>query len=155
MTQRQISRRARWTVLVGLLTLLPGAVTGSATGGGAETATTRRVEVGGGAAYSDVNAAGLAAMLRAKAFPLINVHIPYEGEIEGTDLFIPFDQVEANLGKLPSDRGARIVLYCRSGSMSATAARVLAKRGYTDVWNLDGGMLAWEHAGYPLRRGSR
>ena len=155
MTQWGISRHAWSAVLVGLLILLTGTVTGQAAGGGAETATIRRVEVGGGAAYTDVNPAGLAGMLRAKAFPLVNVHIPYEGEIEGTDLFIPFDQVEANLGKLPSDRGARIVLYCRSGSMSATAARALAKRGYTDVWNLDGGMLAWEHAGYPLRRGPR
>jgi phage shock protein E len=155
MTQWRISRHARWAALVGALSLVAGAVTGQAAGGGAETATTRRVEVGGGAGYTDVNAAGLAIMLRAKAFPLVNVHIPYEGEIEGTDLFIPFDQVEANLGKLPSDRAARIVLYCRSGSMSATAARVLARRGYTDVWNLDGGMLAWEQAGYPLRRGPR
>lgn len=153
MTQWRISRRERWAVLVSFLSLVAGAVAAEAAG--AETATTRRVAVEGGGAYTDVNAAGLAVMLRAKAFPLINVHVPYEGEIDGTDQFIPFDQVEASLGKLPSDRGARIVLYCRSGSMSTTAARALAKRGYTDVWNLDGGMLAWEQAGYPLRRGLR
>lgn len=155
MTEWWISRRAWWAVLVGLLALVVGAVAGEAAGAGPEPATIRRVEVESGGAYTDVNAAGFAVMLRAKAFPLINVHIPYEGEIERTDLFIPFDQVEANLGKLPSDRGARIILYCRSGAMSATAARALVKRGYTDVWNLDGGMLAWEHAGYPLRRGPR
>jgi rhodanese-related sulfurtransferase len=155
MTQWWISRRAWWAVLVGLLTLGTGGVTDPAAGAGPETATTRRVQVGGGAAYTDVNAAGLAAMLRAKTFPLINVHVPYEGEIEETDLFIPFDKMEANLAKLPSDRGARIVLYCRTGPMSTTAARELAKRGYTDVWNLDGGMVAWERAGYPLRRAPR
>lgn len=100
---------------------------------------TRKVPLDGGATYTDVNAAGLAAMLEKKEFPLINVHMPYEAEIRETDLFIPFDQVEANLEKLPADKGARVVLYCRSGNMSAIAARALAKRGYRDVWNLEAG----------------
>jgi rhodanese-related sulfurtransferase len=108
-----------------------------------------------GDAYTDVSPAGLAPMLRTKRFPLINVHIPYEGQIEGTDLFIAFDQIEANLDKLPADKTVRIVLYCRSGHMSAIAARALVKHGYTDVWNLDGGMIAWERAGYPLLRKPR
>ena len=111
---------------------------------------TQSVPVESGGSYTDVSAVGLAAMLEDKDFPLINVHIPYEGEIEGTDLFIPFDEIGQNLDSLPSDKDARIVLYCRSGSMSATAARELVALGYTDVWNLDGGMIAWKQAGYPL-----
>jgi rhodanese-related sulfurtransferase len=111
---------------------------------------TQQVPVEGGGSYTDVSAAGLAAMLETKDFPLVNVHIPYEGEIEGTDLFIPFDEIGQKLDELPADRDAQIVLYCRSGSMSATAARELVKLGYTDVWNLDGGMIAWKGLGYPL-----
>jgi rhodanese-related sulfurtransferase len=93
---------------------------------------------------------GLAAMLENEDFPLINVHIPYEGEIEGTDEFIPFNEINTNLDKLTTDKNARIVLYCRSGSMSAQAAEALVAQGYTDVWNLDGGMIAWENSGRPL-----
>jgi rhodanese-related sulfurtransferase len=111
---------------------------------------TQEVPVEGGGSYTDVSAVGLASMMENKDFPLINVHIPYEGEIEGTDLFVPFDEVEQNLDKLPSDKSARIVLYCRSGSMSATSARALVQLGYTDIWNLDGGMIGWKQAGYPL-----
>jgi rhodanese-related sulfurtransferase len=111
---------------------------------------TQQVPVEDGGSYTDVSAAGLAAMLEAKDFPLVNVHIPYEGEIERTDLFIPFDEIGQNLDELPADKDAQIVLYCRSGSMSATAARELVKLGYTDVWNLDGGMIAWKQASYPL-----
>ncbi len=111
---------------------------------------TQQVPVEGGGSYTDVSAAGLAAMLETKDFPLVNVHIPYEGEIEGTDLFIPFDEIGQNLDELPADKDAQIVLYCRSGSMSATAARELVKLGYTDVWNLGGGMIAWKQLGYPL-----
>lgn len=110
----------------------------------------QKVPVEGGGSYTDVSAVGLAAMLEEKDFPLINVHIPYAGEIEETDLFIPFDEIEQHLDELPADKGARVVLYCRSGSMSATSARVLVGLGYTDVWNLDGGMIAWKQAGYPI-----
>lgn len=110
----------------------------------------REVTVAGAGTFFEASPADFAVMLAAKDFPLINVHVPYEGEIAGTDLFIPFDQIEQNLDKLPRDTSARIVLYCRSGRMSAIAAETLVKRGYTDVWHLAGGMIAWEEAGYPL-----
>ncbi len=116
---------------------------------------TQGVPVEGGGSYTDVNAAGLASMLEDKDFLLINVHVPYAGEIEGTDLLIPFDQIEQNLGKLPAEKDAKIVVYCRSGGMSAIAARTLVKLGYTNVWNLDGGMIGWEQAGYSLVSKSR
>ncbi|NOZ04799.1 MAG: rhodanese-like domain-containing protein [Chloroflexi bacterium] len=117
---------------------------------GEQTVQTQKVPVEGGGSYTDVDAAGLATMLKNKDFLLVNVHIPYAGEIEGTDLFIPFDKIEENLNKLPADKSAKIVVYCRSGGMSAISARALVKLGYTNVWNLDGGMNAWKAAGYTL-----
>lgn len=115
-----------------------------------ETLPTQEVPVEGGGSYTDVNAAGLANMLERKDFLLINVHIPYEGEIEGSDLFMPYNEIEQKLHKLPADKGSRLLLYCRSGGMSAIAARSLVKLGYSDVWNLEGGMIAWEEAGHQL-----
>jgi len=56
----------------------------------------RAVAVEGGS-YTAVDAAGLASMLQSKNFLLINVHIPYEGEIDRTDLFIPYNEIEAQL----------------------------------------------------------
>ena len=111
----------------------------------------QRVEAEGGF-YTDVSPQELRSMLEDEDFPLVNVHIPYEGEIEATDLFIPYDQIQDRLAELPSNE-AKIVLYCRSGSMSATAAKALVELGYTNVWNLDGGMIAWEGAGYRLLSG--
>ena len=108
-----------------------------------------RVEMQGGA-YTNISPVELNALLANKSFPLINVHIPYEGEIEKTDAFIAYDKIEKNLNKLPQDKSAQVVLYCRSGRMSQIAAEKLVQLGYSNVWNLDRGMLGWEQAGFPI-----
>ena len=102
--------------------------------------------------YTDVNDAELQTMLSNKDFTFINVHIPFEGNIAKTDLSIAYDQIDQNLDKLPSDKNAKIVLYCRSGRMSAIAAKTLVGLGYTNIWNLSGGMVAWEQAGLKIDR---
>ena len=83
----------------------------------------------------------------------MNVHIPFEGNIADTDVSIPYDQItdSANLAQLPADKNDKIVLYCRSGRMSVIAAEELVKLGYTDIWNLEGGMLDWEQAGFEIQ----
>ena len=91
-------------------------------------------------------------MLQAKNFPLINVHIPYEGEIASTDTLIAYNEIDQHLDRLPADKTASIVLYCRSGRMSTIAAEQLVKLGYTHIFNLDGGMIAWEKAGYTVSK---
>ena len=111
----------------------------------------QKVTVNGGS-YTDVSVAELQSMLANKNFVFVNVHIPFEGNIAKTDMSIPYDQIDQNLAKLPTDKTAKIVLYCRSGRMSAIAAEALIGLGYTNLWNLSGGMAAWEQAGLPIER---
>ena len=105
-----------------------------------------------GGSYQNVTPDELNAMLKDKDFVFINVHIPFAGNIANTDLSIPYDQIEQNLSQLPSDKNAKIVLYCRSGRMSAIAAEKLVSLGYTNIWDLEGGMLDWEQAGFDLEK---
>ena len=79
----------------------------------------------------------------------INVHIPDEGSIAGTDLTIAFDEV-ATSTELPEDLATPLAVYCKSDNMSGSAVKDLAALGYTDVVELEGGFDGWVEAGKPL-----
>jgi rhodanese-related sulfurtransferase len=105
-----------------------------------------------GGSYNNVTPQELNTMLKDKNFALINVHIPFAGNIAGTDQSIAYDEIEKNLSQLPADKDAKIVLYCRSGHMSQIAAEKLVALGYTNIWNLKGGMIEWEMQGFDLEQ---
>jgi len=102
--------------------------------------------------YQTMNVERLHSELENKDFVFVNTHIPFEGDIAGTDLSIAYDEITKpeNLALLPQDKDAKIVLYCRSGRMSAIASQALAGAGYTNVWDVPGGMVDWTAAGYDL-----
>jgi phage shock protein E len=110
----------------------------------------RTVVIEGAGRYANVGPQEFAPLVSRPGVVLVNVHVPYEGEIEGTDVHVPFDAIETHLARLPADRAAPLALYCMSGRMSTIAAETLVRLGYTDIVHLDGGMLAWDRAGYPL-----
>lgn len=100
----------------------------------------------------DITSQELNSLLAAKDFFLVNVHVPYEGELPKTDSFIAYSRIGVNLDKLPTDKNSKIVLYCKSGRMSEIAAQRLASLGYTNVYNQIGGMIDWEKQGFQLIR---
>lgn len=75
---------------------------------------------------------------------VIDVRKPHEADIANldfVDLLQPHDQIEAIVDQIPRDRD--VVVYCKKGGRSAKAARALAEQGFTQLFNLDGGINAW------------
>ena len=97
-------------------------------------------------AHRMIDPAGFAAAIADPDTVTINVHVPAADiQLDGTDMVMPFDNLDT--GMLPSDRDTPLAVYCRSGSMSATAVQELLALGYTNIVELDGGTNAWAASG--------
>lgn len=70
-----------------------------------------------------------------------------DGRLAGAKL-IPVDQLAKNLEMLKKSK--KILVYCRSGSRSVYASRVLEKNGFTPI-NMNGGVNAWKSEKLPLQ----
>ena len=84
-----------------------------------------------------------------KDYFLLDVRTPEEyseGHIEGATL-IPVAELEGRLGELPEDKP--IIVYCRSGNRSRTAANILIENGFKEVYDM-GGIVDWQAEGYPV-----
>jgi len=71
----------------------------------------------------------------------------YDGHIKGARL-MPLGSLRNRLGELPTD--TPIVVVCRSGARSRTACELLHTRGFENVSNMGGGMIAWKRARLPF-----
>ncbi|WP_109830101.1 molybdopterin-synthase adenylyltransferase MoeB [Reichenbachiella versicolor] len=77
-----------------------------------------------------------------KDFQLIDVREPYEYDIANLDgELIPQKTVKDRLSKISSDRD--VVIHCRSGKRSAEVIESLEEKGFRNLYNLKGGILAW------------
>lgn len=75
----------------------------------------------------------------------------YTGELSHitTSSLISMDQVPAQLSKIPKE-GIKIFI-CRSGVRSAKTCQYLQALGYSDCYNLSGGMLLWNQLQLPVK----
>jgi rhodanese-related sulfurtransferase len=106
-----------------------------------------------GTAVPKLNPVELSEKLKFGKHPLVlDVRQPEEfrqSHIAGAKL-IPIGELHKRMKELP--HGREIVCVCASGNRSSSAAKTLAKEGYT-VFDLQGGMLAWRRAKLPVQKG--
>lgn len=84
---------------------------------------------------------------------LLDVRTPQEFaevRMKGAQL-IPINDLVARIGEIPKARP--ILVYCAVGSRSSQVANYLARAGYDEVYNLNGGVWGWQLRGYPVLKG--
>lgn len=96
---------------------------------------------------SCISPASLATLLATGGCQLVDVREPVEhaeAHVSGCHL-IPLGQIEARAGEL--DRTKPVIVMCQAGKRGQAALEKLQRLGFSDVRNLEGGILAWKAAG--------
>lgn len=100
--------------------------------------------------FSNITVEQLQSMLQQGGLRLVDVRTDAEvarGKIpQGESL--PLHLLPLRLNGM--DKNAATVFYCQMGGRSAQAAAFAAANGFTDIYNLQGGISAWAQAGLPI-----
>lgn len=132
--------------------LLLTAATSLAACGGGESNEAPSATAVQGAVAKDVEVVEFQALMAQEGALLLDVRSDgewAEGHLEGA-AYIPFQSPDfaQQLAALPKDRP--VLVYCASGGRSAKAMQELNKAGHPEVYNLLGGIRAWQGAGNPV-----
>lgn len=106
----------------------------------------------GNADVPERSATEVAEDMRQRAVQVVDVREAdewQEGHIDGAK-HIPLGALSTRVAELDRDRP--VVTVCRSGNRSMVAAKALSQAGFSDVANLEGGMIAWSRSGLPMTR---
>ena len=106
----------------------------------------------GGSNFTTQSAADFATTISNSSVVVIDVRTPGEfasGHIANAmNLDVEGGMFEQQIASL--DKAKTYAVYCHSGRRSANAAKIMAKAGFTSIFNLDGGVTAWANAGGQL-----
>ncbi|MFQ3633584.1 rhodanese-like domain-containing protein [Roseiflexus sp.] len=100
----------------------------------------------------NVDVATVHALMERDNVVLLDVREPDEyaaGHIPGVRL-MPMGTVPSRLSDIPTDK--TVIVTCRSGNRSGQITDFLRSNGFTNVHNMQGGILAWQRAGYPVEK---
>jgi phage shock protein E len=147
-------KQAKWLILALLVVML------AACGGTAATAVMPQVPAASDAAVAEgalnlpasVDVQTVAQIQGRDDVLLLDVREPWEyeeGHIPNVTL-IPMNDIPARLQEIPTDK--TVIITCRSGNRSGQVAAFLRQNGFTNVHNMEGGILDWEKAGFAVDR---
>jgi len=63
---------------------------------------------------------------------------------------LPMSEIQDRLAEIPTDK--EVIITCRSGNRSGQVTQFLEQNGFDNVHNMQGGIVAWEEAGFPVER---
>lgn len=104
------------------------------------------------AQYTDISVQQAKGMIDRGEVFILDVRTPEEydaGHINSSKL-IPLQVLDKRLDEIPRDR--KLLVYCRTGHRSAQASEILVNNGFTQVYNMKGGIIEWTGAGYDTEK---
>jgi rhodanese-related sulfurtransferase len=105
---------------------------------------------GGSSGYGNVDVGEARDLIVEKAdLVILDVRTTPEfdsGHLEGA-INIPVEELSQRLSEL--NQKDELLVYCRTGNRSTTAVRILRENGYDRIYHMDGGIAAWNAAGFP------
>ena len=102
----------------------------------------------------EVNSSGALQLINHKNAVVLDVREPGEyesGHVLNSKL-IPLGKLKQRIGELEKYKDNSIVVLCRSGNRSGTACFILGKHGFSQAYNLAGGIQAWKKANLPVEK---
>ncbi|MFP5348569.1 MAG: rhodanese-like domain-containing protein [Gammaproteobacteria bacterium] len=102
----------------------------------------------------NVSPADAVRMINRQAGAVIDVREPAEyktGHIPDS-MNVPLSNLATHAKQLAKYKDRPLILACRSGNRSVTAAMMLRKQGFDQVYSLAGGMIAWERDNLPTAK---
>ncbi len=137
----------KFSLVILVITLLLAAC-----GGAAETAVIEPATIDVANLPDTVDVVTVNALLDNENVLILDVREQSEydaGHIPGITL-IPMGEVPTRLNEIPTDK--EVILTCRSGNRSGQVTDFLRQQGYTNVHNMEGGIVAWEAAGLQVEQ---
>jgi rhodanese-related sulfurtransferase len=97
----------------------------------------------------DVSVEEMQSLLKIDDVQLVDVRTPeefktgYIADAQNIDYYSP--TIDEDILKL--DKNKPVIVYCRSGKRSRDCSEKLLEAGFQKIYNLEGGIIQWEHEG--------
>ncbi len=104
--------------------------------------------------FSSLTPAGAIALINNEDVILLDVREPAEtviGKITKA-IQIPVSSITQRIGELDKYKDKNVIVYCKTGARSGLACKALNKAGFENVYNMSGGITAWQDAHLPVSR---
>ena len=104
--------------------------------------------------FGDISPADATKLMNHEETLMVDIRTTSENR-EGHILnskHIPTAELQKRMKELEKYKQAHVIAYCRSGNRSVAACKILKQQGFEHVYNLGGGIMAWESANLPVTR---
>ena len=105
--------------------------------------------------YNDISVKTARKMIKkSKHSDLLILDVRTDAEYSVTHLYdadqLSYEDLENNLSEIDQYKDVLVIVYCKSGARSKNSSQILVDEGFSNVFNMEGGILAWIDAGYPV-----